>query len=112
MAEVRLTDRPTNQSLNLRAIRLNSLARNGKKLVLVRAVRAADHVARKNVAALISDVGACAVPNAANNKDCVTLLHLACRAERTVSGPGEGTLGPFVRSDNDLSGPILKRAFL
>jgi hypothetical protein len=52
------------------------------------------------------------VPNAANNKDCVTLLHLACRAERTVSGPGEGTLGPFVRSDNDLSGPILKRAFL
>lgn len=52
------------------------------------------------------------MPNAANNKDCVTLLHLASRAERTVGGAGESTLGPSVRSDNDLGGPVLKGAFL
>jgi len=52
------------------------------------------------------------MPDAANDENGVALLHLASRAKRAIGRTAHGSLGPFVRANNDLSSSILEVGIL
>ena len=52
------------------------------------------------------------VPDASNDEDRITFLHLACGAKGSVGSAGDSGLGPLVGADNNLRRAVFEVGIL